>query len=437
MKFSAKQIIFISFMLFSMFFGAGNLIFPPFLGQAAGTHLWTALAGFIVSAVGLPILGVIAVAKAGSFNVLNQRVHPFFAFIFPFFIYIAIGPGLAIPRAGSLAFEMGVAPFLPKDLVGSPLSLLIYSIVFFGLVTWLCMYPSKLIDLFGKLLTPILLALIAIIFVKGLMDPIGSFQAPKDNYVTNPIFQGVLDGYLTMDALAALAFGIVISNTLKSQGVLEQKRRSLYMMYAGLGAGLLLTVIYLILGYLGAASASLGKAENGAQILSNVMTHLFGQSGTLILGLVFTLACFCVSIGLVTSCSQFFASALPKIEYKTWVIILAVLSTAIANLGLTQILQISVPILGMIYPIAIVVIFLGLIDDFIKRYPQIYISVVSFTALFSILETINKSFLANKWGGVLEILPFYSEGIGWIIPALVGLVVGFLVGMLRRKSLDT
>jgi len=436
MKFSGKQIIFISFMLFSMFFGAGNLIFPPFLGQAAGTHLWTALAGFIVSAVGLPILGVIAVAKAGSFNVLNQRVHPFFAFIFPFFIYIAIGPGLAIPRAGSLAFEMGVAPFLPKDLVGSPLSLLIYSIVFFGLVTWLCMYPSKLIDLFGKLLTPILLALIAIIFVKGLMDPIGLFQAPKDNYVTNPIFQGVLDGYLTMDALAALAFGIVISNTLKSQGVLEQKRRSLYMMYAGLGAGLLLTVIYLILSYLGAASASLGKAENGAQILSNVMTHLFGQSGTLILGLVFTLACFCVSIGLVTSCSQFFASALPKIEYKTWVIILAVLSTAIANLGLTQILQISVPILGMIYPIAIVVIFLGLIDDFIKRYPQIYISVVSFTALFSILETINKSFLVNKWGGVLEILPFYSEGIGWIIPALVGLVVGFLVGMLRRKSLD-
>ena len=436
MKFSGKQIIFISFMLFSMFFGAGNLIFPPFLGQAAGTHLWTALAGFIVSAVGLPILGVIAVAKAGSFNVLNQRVHPFFAFIFPFFIYIAIGPGLAIPRAGSLAFEMGVAPFLPKDLVGSPLSLLIYSIVFFGLVTWLCMYPSKLIDLFGKLLTPILLALIAIIFVKSLMDPIGSFQAPKDNYVTNPIFQGVLDGYLTMDALAALAFGIVISNTLKSQGVLEQKKRSLYMMYAGLGAGLLLTVIYLILGYLGAASASLGKAENGAQILSNVMTHLFGQSGTLILGLVFTLACFCVSIGLVTSCSQFFASALPKIEYKTWVIILAVLSTAIANLGLTQILQISVPILGMIYPIAIVVIFLGLIDDFIKRYPQIYISVVSFTALFSILETINKSFLVNKWGGVLEILPFYSEGIGWIIPALVGLVVGFLVGMLRRKSLD-
>jgi LIVCS family branched-chain amino acid:cation transporter len=434
MNFSAKQFVFISFMLFSMFFGAGNLIFPPFLGQAAGTHLWTALAGFIVSAVGLPILGVIAVAKAGSFNELNQRVHPFFAIIFPFFIYIAIGPGLAIPRAGSLAFEMGLAPFLPTNLVGSPLSLLVYSLVFFGLVAWLCMYPSKLINLFGKLLTPILLILIAIIFVKSLINPIGSFETPKGAYVSNPVFQGVLDGYLTMDALAALAFGIVISNTLKAQGVHDNKKRSLYMMYAGLGAGLLLTVIYLILGYLGAASSSLGNTENGAQILSNVMTHLFGQSGTFILGLVFTIACFCVSIGLVTSCSQFFANAIPKINYKTWVIILAVLSTAIANLGLTQILQISVPILGMIYPIAIVIILLGLIDDFIKKSPQIYISVVSFVALFSILDTINKTFLANKWSGFLGILPFYTEGIGWIIPALIGLGAGYLFGAFSGTS---
>jgi LIVCS family branched-chain amino acid:cation transporter len=437
MNFSAKQIVFISFMLFSMFFGAGNLIFPPFLGQSAGNHLWPALAGFIVSAVGLPILGVIAVAKAGSFNELNQRVHPFFAFIFPFLIYIAIGPGLAIPRAGSLAFEMGLAAFLPENLASSPMSLLLYSIVFFGLAAWLCMYPSKLIDLFGKLLTPILLALIAIIFVKSLIDPIGSFAAPKETYVNNPVFQGVLEGYLTMDALAALAFGIVIANTLKAQGVLDNKKRSLYMMYAGLGAGLLLTVIYLILGHLGASSSSLGQTENGAQILSNVMAHLFGQSGTYILGLVFTIACFCVSIGLVTSCSQFFANAIPIISYKKWVIILAVLSAAIANLGLTQILKISVPILGMIYPLAIVMIFLGLLDDFFKKYPQIYISVVSFVAVFSILETVNKTFLADQWSGVLGVLPFYAEGLGWIIPALIGITIGYLMGVLRGNSQKT
>jgi branched-chain amino acid:cation transporter, LIVCS family len=434
MNFSAKQVVFISFMLFSMFFGAGNLIFPPFLGQSAGDHLWAALAGFIVSAVGLPILGVIAVAKAGSLNELNLRVHPIFALVFPFLIYIAIGPGLAIPRAGSLAFEMGAAPFLPGNFVESPVSLLIYTIVFFGLAAWLSMYPSKLISLFGKLLTPILLALIAIIFVKSLFDPIGSFESPIGNYRENPMFQGILEGYLTMDALAALAFGIVIANTLTEQGVTDSKKKSRYMMYAGLGAGLLLAVIYLILGYLGAASSSLGQAENGAIILSNIMTYLFGQSGTLLLGTVFTLACFCVSIGLITSCSQFFSTAIPKVAYKVWVVILALLSTAIANLGLTQILQISVPILGMIYPIAIVLIFLGLFDDFIKKNQYIYPSVIGLVALFSILDTINKSFLNNIWGGGFEILPFYIEGIGWLTPAIVGLIVGYLLGRIKGAS---
>ncbi|MDF2791322.1 MAG: brnQ [Neobacillus sp.] len=434
MNFSAKQVVFISFMLFSMFFGAGNLIFPPFLGQSAGDHLWPALAGFIVSAVGLPILGVIAVAKAGSLNELNLRVHPIFALVFPFLIYIAIGPGLAIPRAGSLAFEMGAAPFLPGYFVESPVSLLIYTIVFFGLAAWLSMYPSKLISLFGKLLTPILLALIAIIFVKSIFDPIGSFETPIGNYQNIPMFQGILEGYLTMDALAALAFGIVIANTLTAQGVLDSKKKSRYMMYAGLGAGLLLAVIYLILGYLGAASSSLGQAENGAIILSNIMTYLFGQSGTLLLGIVFTLACFCVSIGLITSCSQFFSNAIPKVAYKVWVVILAVLSTAIANLGLTQILQISVPILGMIYPIAIVLIFLGLFDDLIKRNSYIYITVIGFVALFSILDTINKSFLNNVWSEGFEILPFYIEGIGWLTPAVMGLIVGYLLGRVKGSS---
>jgi LIVCS family branched-chain amino acid:cation transporter len=237
-----------------------------------------------------------------------------------------------------------------------------------------------------------------------------------------------------MDALAALAFGIVIANTLTAQGVLDSKMKSRYMMYAGLGAGLLLAVIYLILGYLGAGSSSLGQAENGAIILSNIMTYLFGRSGTLILGIVFTLACFCVSIGLITSCSQFFSTAIPKVAYKVWVVILAVLSTAIANLGLTQILQISVPILGMIYPIAIVLIFLGLLDDFIKRNSYIYITVIGFVALFSILDTINKSFLNNVWSEGFEILPFYIEGIGWLTPAVIGLIVGYLLGRGKGAS---
>ena len=161
------------------------------------------------------------------------------------------------------------------------------------------------------------------------------------------------------------------------------------------------------------------------------MTHLFGQSGTLLLGIVFTLACFCVSIGLITSCSQFFSNVITKVSYKAWVIILAVISTAIANLGLTQILQISVPILGMVYPIAIVLIILGLFDDLINKNRYIYISVIGFVAVFSILDTINKVFLENNLSGTFNILPFYIEGIGWLVPALIGLIVGYILGWIK------
>ncbi|MEK3808512.1 branched-chain amino acid transport system II carrier protein [Metabacillus sp. SLBN-84] len=430
-EFSSKQIMLISLMLFSMFFGAGNLIFPAFLGQAAGDNLWPSLAGFILSAVGLPILGVIAVAKAGSFHELNSRVHPVFALIFPFIIYVSIGPGLAIPRAGSLAFEMGAAPFLPAEAAGSPAALFIYTAVFFGLVYWLSMSPSKLVDLFGKLLTPIVLTLILVIFVKSLITPIGESGQASGNYGTSPAFQGFLDGYLTMDALAALAFGIVIATAIRSQGVTNEKALSRYMMYAGIGAGLLLTIIYILLGTMGAASASLGTSENGAQILTNIMTSLFGTSGSVILGLVFTLACFCVSIGLVISCSQFFAGAVPRVPYKVWVLILCLASTAVANLGLTQILTVSVPILGMIYPIAIVLIILALVHSFIQNSPYIYATSVLFTGLFSLADTINKTFLSEALTPALSFLPLYGEGIGWLVPALLGAAAGLAFG--KRK----
>jgi LIVCS family branched-chain amino acid:cation transporter len=433
-EFSGKQLVFISLMLFSMFFGAGNLIFPVFLGQAAGDNMWASLAGFIVSAVGLPILGVVAIAKAGSFQTLNSRVHQLFALIFPFIIYISIGPGLAIPRAGSLAYEMGAAPFLPEGLAVNPATLFIYTIVFFGLVYWLSMSPSKLVDLFGKLLTPIVLALIVIILVKSLITPIGSFELPTGNYGNSPVFQGFLDGYLTMDALAALAFGIVIANTIRAQGVENDKLLSHYMISAGIGAGILLTVIYIILGYLGAASASLGQSENGAQILTNIMGYLFGQSGTLILGIVFTLACFCVSIGLVISCSQFFAGSVPKVPYKAWVLILCLTSTAVANLGLTQILKVSVPILGMIYPIAIVLIFLALIHQYIENSSYIYVTTVAVVGLFSILDTVNKTFMGEALSPVLNAMPLYQEGIGWLIPAVIGIALGYLLGKRKISS---
>ncbi|GED71765.1 branched-chain amino acid transport system carrier protein [Brevibacillus reuszeri] len=431
---SKKDIVFVSFMLFSMFFGAGNLIFPPFLGQSSGDQAWLSLIGFILSAVGLPILGVVAIAKAGSFQGLAGRVHGLFAIIFPFLIYVSIGPGLAIPRAGSLAFEMGMAPFLPEAWAQSRISLLMYTLLFFAVVWWLSLSPSKLVDRFGKLLTPTLLALIGIIYVKSWFTPLGSPTDPAGSYAAHPVIQGFLDGYLTMDALAALVFGIVVANTLKSKGVVEKKSLSSNMVLAGLGAGMLLTVIYVILGILGSSQISADMAENGAQILTILMSKLFGESGALLLGVVFTVACLCVSIGLVTSCSQYFHQLFGKPSYAGWVTILSILSMGVANLGLTEILSVSVPILGLIYPMAIVLILLALAERVIPPHSFVYVTAVGVVALFGIVDLVNTVFFAHQWDKWLIELPFYKEGAGWVMPALLGGCAGMLFDFKARAG---
>ncbi|WP_318616370.1 branched-chain amino acid transport system II carrier protein [Sporosarcina sp. YIM B06819] len=420
-----KELVFISFMLFSMFFGAGNLIFPAFLGRSAGIEMWLSLGGFIVTAVGLPILGVIAVGKAGSLHTLSTRVHPWFALLFPFLIYISIGPGLAIPRAGTIAYEMGMKPYLPDFLADKSMLLLLYTVLFFAIVLWLSLSPSKLVDRFGKILTPLLLILIGIIFIKGIITPMGAFMAPTANYDESPFFQGFLDGYLTMDALAALVYGIVVANTIRTKGISDSSLIAKYTMLAGLGAGILLAVIYCILGYLGASSSSVGQAENGAQTLTIVMNVLFGPIGTVLLGLLFTLACLCVSIGLIISCSQYFSGIFPVLAYKGWATVIALVSLTVANLGLNQILAVSVPILGMIYPLAVVLIVLGLVNHYVNH--SIYLSAMIFTGVFSLIETINHTFLKDSLDGVLEYFPLYQEGVGWILPAVLGVIVGAFV----------
>lgn len=431
-KLTYKELIFIIFMLFSMFFGAGNLIFPAFLGNASGVEMWIALIGFIITAVGLPILGVIAVGKAGSLNTLATRVHPSFALIFPFLIYLSIGPGLAIPRAGTVAYEMSLKPFLSDNLSNSAMMLFIYTIVFFGIVLWLSLSPSKLVDRFGKLLTPILLILIAIIFIKAIFTPAESLSSATEIYATNGFFQGFLDGYLTMDALAALVYGIVVVNTIRSKGISDNSSISKYMLLAGLGAGILLAVIYSILTYLGASVSSIEQLDNGAEVLTLVMNELFGQVGIILLGALFTVACLCVSISLVISCGEYFSRLFPFFSYKVWAMIVAVISFAIANLGLNQILAISIPILGAIYPLAIVLIILGLVNRYVNH--SIYFYSIIFTAIFSIIDTINTTFLNGSMAGTLGYIPLYNQGVGWIVPAVVGVIAGAFAGKLKTQS---
>ena len=387
---SRKDLVLVSLMLFSLFFGAGNLIFPPFLGQAAGSATWVAMAGFFITAVGFPILGVVAVAKSGGLYSLAKRVHPVFAAVFTVLIYLSIGPGLGIPRAGSLPFEMAVAPYLPES-ISTTLALFLFTLIFFSVAYWLSLSPAKLVDRMGKVLTPTLLVLISLIFIASIFRPIGAYGEATGEYVTSPFVKGFLEGYLTMDTIAALNFGIVISLAIKSRGVSDEKLVVSNSIKAGVIAGSLLIAIYAVLGHLGATSGGrFGTTANGAQTLTNVITYIFGKPGAVLLAVIFTLACLTTCVGLITSCSQYFATLTSKVSYKGFVRILALLSMGIANMGLTQILSISVPVLNAIYPIAIMLIVLGMMNRVFTGNAMAYRLTIIFTGVVSVVDALGQ-----------------------------------------------
>ena len=421
---SKKDFILVSLMLFSLFFGAGNLIFPPFLGQSAGHQMWIAMLGFFITAVGFPVLGVIAVAKSKGLYNLAARVNPVFASIFTVLIYLSIGPGLGIPRAGSLPFEMAVAPYLPAE-VSIVLARFLFTALFFACAYWLALSPTKLVDRMGKVLTPTLLTLIVLIFVGSIIKPIGEYGMPTHDYQTIPFVKGFLEGYLTMDTIAALNFGIVIALAIRTKGVTDEKLVIQSTIKSGLVAGSLLIFIYLILGHLGAMSGAVhGETENGAQTLTYVMNDIFGTPGAILLAIVFTLACLTTCVGVITSCGQYFASLTPKISYNGWASILALCSMTLANMGLNQILSLSVPVLDAIYPVAIVLIVLSMMNRLIKESFLVYRVTILVTGIVSVIYALNQ---VGIHLGLLttfcERLPLYHEGLGWVSLALGATVV--------------
>lgn len=424
-KLSKKDLLLVGLMLFSLFFGAGNLIFPPFLGQAAGVETWVSMSSFFITAVGFPILGVVAVAKSGGLSNLAKRVNPVFAGIFTVLIYLSIGPCLGIPRAASLPFEMAVAPYLPES-ISTTLALFLFTLVFFVVAYWLSLSPTKLVDRMGKVLTPTLLILILVMFVGSLFRPLGNYGEATAEYISTPFVKGFLDGYLTMDTIAALNFGIVIALAIKTKGVTDEKAVISTTIKAGLIAGTLLITIYSMLAHLGATSGGrFGGTENGAQTLTNVTTYIYGKPGAILLAVMFTLACLTTSVGLITSCSQYFATLTNKVSYKNWVRVLTLSSMTLANMGLTKILAISVPVLIAIYPIAIMLIVLAMLDNLFKGSNVVYSLTILFTGVVSIVDALGQvgiklGFVTNLFSG----LPLYAEGLGWVVPALIGMFLG-------------
>lgn len=433
-KLSKRVQLLLGFTLFSMFFGAGNLIFPPGVGAQAGNLTWLAMAGMAVSAVGLPVLGVVAVALSGGLDTLGDRVHPLFSRVFTIVAYLAIGPCLAIPRTASTSFEMAVPPFVGA---GAPIGMLqiLYSLVFFALALVVALRPEKLTDRLGKIMCPILLLLIVVTFIGSLVDPLEGYGAPQSElYAAAPVARGFLDGYQTMDTIAALVFGIIIALNIRARGVEEDSDVVRYTVRAGWMAGVLLLVVYAMLAHIGALSGgAFPGATNGAEVLTNLVPALFGTPGSVLLAAIFVIACFNVCVGLISSCAEYFNMICPKLSYRTWAILFAAVSMLIANAGLDLILSLSVPVLSIIYPVAIALIALALLHRWVGRWPLVYPVTVLFTGVASILYTLRDlKVLPAVLSDLLGALPLAEQGLGWLLPALVGMVVGLALPQRKR-----
>ncbi|MDP1419561.1 branched-chain amino acid transport system II carrier protein [Peribacillus simplex] len=427
-------IIVTGLMLFALFFGAGNLIFPAMLGQSAGTNLWSASLGFIITGVGLPFITILAFGFSGKNDVqsLASRAHPLFGIIFTVVLYLSLGPLFALPRTGSVSYEIGIKPFLSNDVGFLPL--LVFTIIYFGIACLLSLNPSKMLDIVGKILTPLLLIFIGILIVVAIINPMGEIQSPSADYSDNSFFKGFKEGYLTMDTLAAFAFGIIVINAIKDKGITSRKEVLGFCLKAGLIAATLLVIVYASITYVGATSVEkLGQLGNGGDVLAQASNHFFGPAGAVLLGLIVIAACLTTSIGLITACATYFNKILPAVSYKSYVVIFSVFSAAVANVGLTKLISITVPVLTALYPVAIVLIILTFFHSLFKGKSEVYLGSLLLTAIISIMDGIVASGIKMEAVSDLltQYLPLYSVGVGWVIPAIIGGVLGYMIYLLK------
>ncbi|MFJ7979789.1 branched-chain amino acid transport system II carrier protein [Lysinibacillus xylanilyticus] len=424
-------------MLFGLYFGAGNLIFPIQLGQLAGTNFWFGLIGFLVTAIGLPFLGILAIGLSGSNGLrdLASRVHPVFGVIFSLALYLTIGPFFAIPRTATVPFVVGFEPYIQAE--HTTLLLALFSFVFFAIVFYFSLNPAKIMDYIGKYLTPAFLIVLFILIIISIVKPMGHFQQPIGDYIDSAFMRGFKEGYNTMDALASLAFGIVVINAIKSAGISDRKEIAKATWKSGIFAMALMTLIYGLITYMGASSIdAVGTFDNGGLIFAAVADHYFGSYGAILLAVIIVLACLKTSIGLITSCSEFFHEVFPKISYKWFVFLLCVVSFTIANFGLTNIIKFAIPVLMFLYPLAIVLIVLALCSSLFKNKQTVYAIAMIFTIFISVIDGY-KALVASIPTAKLSVfdaiekaysnfLPFYDMGLGWILPALIGAFIGCL-----------
>lgn len=417
-----RDVIVVGFALFSMFFGAGNVIFPPYLGMESGQQWLAGFSAYYIADIGLALLGMFALLRVGSSEAVLHRAGRVPAEILMCAIILCIGPMVAIPRTSASTYEMAIAPNLPG------VSPSLFSILFFAVILALCIKESAVVDIVGKILTPLLLVGLFAIILKGIFSPLGDItSAPQ---IANVTVTGIKSGYQTMDALAALPFGIIVLQSVTDKGYTGGKSKFRIVGGGAVLAGALLLAVYMGLAYLGATVSSqyTTGAVGRAELIMAIVKALLGKGGMIIFGTVVGLACVTTAIALTSSAAAYFSELCRgKVNYKVFVVVICVFSAVVSNLGLDRIVAIAAPVLDVVYPPALVLILISLlmpkVSDFVSRAATLG------ALLTSVLCTIH--LYVDKLT-FLEALPLYDLGLSWILPAVIFAAAAALLAPLFR-----
>ena len=446
-KLTLRQKILVAGTLFGMFFGAGNLIFPVHLGQMAGQNALPAIIGFIITAVDIPILGVaaIGVTHSDGLQTLSGKVGKGYGIFFTCLLYLTIGPLFAIPRCATVSFTTGITPLLGAD---SPerLYLLLFSAVFFAFVLFFSLRPGKITVWIGKIINPLFLFFFAVLMLAALLAPGAAVSAvePVEAYRSDAFFPALIEGYGTMDAIAGLAFGIVVIDVIRRMGVDNDDAIAEDVLSSGLLTGALMALIYVVSIVVGAQSRGLFElSENGGIALTQIAGHYLGGVGLFILAFTITFACLKTSIGLVTACAETFSKMTNgKISYRSWAILFTVFSFAVSNIGLSAIIEYSIPMLMLIYPPAIALILLAFLGKFFAHDRTVYIATMIGTwaaAIFDCMKTLPAPVQAALHldapiAFAAAHLPLFDKNLGWLLPAVIGFAAGMAIRASRRQT---
>lgn len=439
-----RESILVASTLFGMFFGAGNLIFPVHLGQMAGSNAWPAIIGFCITAVTVPILAVAAIGNTHSDDLLqlSSKVSERYGKIFTAVLYLTIGPFFAIPRCATVSYTIGLEPIVGES--HARLWQIIFSLIFFAFVMYFSLRPGKITVWIGKVINPLFLVFLGILVVVALINPGAQLSEvqPVEAYQSGAFFNSIIEGYGTMDAIAGLAFGIVIINVVRDLGIDKDNDVARETLKSGVFAGILMFVIYMLTIVIGAQSRGLFELSgNGGIALAQISRHYLGGIGSIVLAVTITLACLKTSIGLVTSCSEMFLKLIRgKLNYRGWAMLFTLVSFIISNVGLTAIINYAVPVLMLLYPLAIVLVIMALFEKAFGKSKYVYgwVTLGAFIpAVFDFCKTLPEGVQSALHIPAMteigrSIFPFFDRGLGWVVPALIGLVIGLVLTAVNR-----